>query len=46
MRLISTKNKHTISSLENALFNPIPNDGGLWIFETIEKMNLQYFFFQ
>jgi len=42
MRLISTKNKNNICSFQDALFNPMPNDGGLWIFEKIEKMNFEF----
>ena len=38
MKLISTKNKGISCSFQDALYNPMPNDGGLWIFENIEKM--------
>jgi len=42
MRLISTKNQNITCSFEQALFNPMPSDGGLWIFENIEKMNTHF----
>ena len=38
MRLISTKNKNNTCSFQDALFNPMPSDGGLWIFEKIENI--------
>ncbi len=39
MKLISTKNNNIISSFKNALFYPMPSDGGLWTFKEIKKMD-------
>ena len=33
MHLISTKNNNIISNLTNSIINPMPSDGGLWIFK-------------
>ena len=42
MRLISTKDKNITSTFEDALFTPMPSDGGLWFFEKINKMDEEF----
>jgi len=42
MRLISTKDKNIRSTFEDALFIPMPSDGGLWFFEKINKMDEEF----
>jgi len=42
MRLISTKDKNIRSTFEDALFTPMPSDGGLWFFEKINKMDEEF----
>ena len=39
MKLISTKNNNILSSFKNAIFYPMPSDGGLWTFKEIKKMD-------
>jgi threonine synthase len=42
MRLVSTKDNDITSTFEDALFTPMPSDGGLWFFEKIDKMNDEF----
>ena len=42
MRLISTKNKNNTINFKDAIFKPMPKDGGLWFFEKINKMDITF----
>ena len=42
MRLVSTKNKNITCCFQDALFTPMPSDGGLWFFQKIEKMDDEF----